>query len=60
MKEKLDTIESNLIKLIRKIEEIKCSEEVDYDAFWKLEKINKKIEEIEILLQELEELQGER
>lgn len=58
MKEKLDTIETNLIMLIRKIEELKCSGEVNYDAFWKLENINEKIEEIEMLIQELEELQG--
>ncbi len=55
MKEKLDTIETNLIMLIRRIEEIKCSKEVNYDLFWKLEEINGKISEIEILIQELEE-----
>lgn len=56
MKEKLETIETNLIMLIRKIEEIKCDKEVNYDLFRKLEEINEKIEEIEMLLQELEEL----
>lgn len=56
MKEKLETIETNLIMLIRKIEELKCSDEVNYDAFWKLENINEKIEEIEMLIQDLGEL----
>lgn len=56
MKDKLETIKTNLIMLLRRIEEAKCPEEVNYNLFWKLEEINERLGEIEMLIQELEEL----
>jgi hypothetical protein len=55
MKEKLETIRTNLIMLVKRIDEAKCSEEVNYDSYWKLEEINEKLGEIEMLIQDLEE-----
>lgn len=55
-KDKLETIKTNLIMLLRRIDEAKCTEEVNYDLYWKLEEINEKLGEVEILILELEEL----
>lgn len=56
MKDKLETIKTNLIILLRRIDEVKCPEEVNYDLYWKLEEINERLGEVEILIQELEEM----
>jgi hypothetical protein len=56
MKDKLETIRTNLIMLIKRIDEANCPEEVNYDMFWKLEEINEKLGEVEMLIQDLEEL----
>jgi len=56
MKDKLETIKTNLIMLIKRIDEAKCPEEVNYDLFWNLEGINERLGEVEMLIQELEEL----
>ena len=55
MKDKLETIKTNLIMLIKMIEEGQWADEVNYSSFQKLEKINEKLGEIETLIQGLEE-----
>jgi hypothetical protein len=54
MKDKLVTIKANLLILIRRIEKVDCSEEINYNLFQKLEEINEKIGEIETLIKEME------
>ena len=56
MKDTLETIKTNLIILLRRIDEVKYPDEINYDLFWKLEEINERLGEVEILIQELEEL----
>lgn len=56
MKDKLETIKINLLLLIKMIEEGQWSDEVNYSSFQKLEKINEKLGEVEILIKEIEEL----
>ncbi|GJQ44123.1 MAG: hypothetical protein JETCAE03_36210 [Ignavibacteriaceae bacterium] len=56
MKDKLETIKTNLIMLLGKIDEVKYPDEINYDLFLKLEEINKKLAEVEMLIQGLEEL----
>ena len=57
MKDKLETIQTNLLILIRRIERLECSNEINYSSFQKLEKINEKLGEVEILIQELETME---
>lgn len=54
MKEKLTVIKVNLISLLRKIEKIECTEEINYELFQKVEEINKKLADIEAIIEELE------
>jgi hypothetical protein len=56
MKEKLETIKINLLLLIKMIEEGQWSDKINYSSFQKLEKINEKLGEVEVLIQDLEEL----
>ena len=54
MKDKLETIKTNLLLLIKMIEEGQWSDEVNYSSFQKLEEINEKLGEVEILIREIE------
>ena len=54
MKEKLETIKINLQLLITMIEDGQWPEEVNYSSFQKLEKINEKLGEVEMLIREIE------
>lgn len=54
MKEKLETIKINLLLLLKMIEEGQWADEVNYSSFQKLEKINEKLGEVEVLIKELE------
>lgn len=54
MKEKIETIKINLQLLITMIEEGQWTEAVNYSSFQKLEKINEKLGEVEMLIKELE------
>jgi len=56
MKDKIQTIRINLILLLKMIDEIHCTEEVNYDLFWKLEEINERLGDVELLIRELDEL----
>ena len=56
MKDKLKTIKINLILLLKMIEEGQWSDEVNYSSFQKLEKINEKLGEVEVLIKEMESL----
>ena len=57
MKDKLETIKTNLIMLIKMIEEGQWADEVNYSSFQKLEKINEKLGEVEVLIQEIEAME---
>lgn len=57
MKEKLETIKINLLLLIKMIEEGQWADEVNYSSFQKLEKINEKLGEVEILIQQMEAME---
>lgn len=56
MKDKIETIKTNLLLLLKMIEDGQWSDEVNYSSFQKLEKINEKLGEVEMLIKELEEL----
>jgi len=57
MNDKLVTIKSNLLLLIKMIEEGRWSDEVNYSSFEKLEKINEKLGEVEVLIKEIEAME---
>ena len=57
MKEKLETIKINLNLLIKMIEEGQWADEVNYSSFQKLEEINEKLGEVEVLIQEMEAME---
>ena len=57
MKDKLEIIRANLIMLIKRIDEANYPEEVNYDLFWKLEEINEKLGEVELLIQEIDAME---
>lgn len=54
MNDKISAIKVNLITLIRKIEMLECYEEINYELFNKLDEINKKLAEVETLIEEIE------
>jgi len=56
MKDKIETIKTNLMILIKMIEAEHWTDEINYSSFQKLEKINEKLGEVEMLIQALEEL----
>jgi hypothetical protein len=56
MEDKLETIRTNLIMLIKRIDEAKFPEEVNYNSYLKLEEINEKLGEVEDLIKEMESL----
>lgn len=53
MKDKLTSIRVNLIYLLRKIENLECSEQINYELIRKVDEINKKLGEVESLIQEI-------
>lgn len=54
MHDKISAIKVNLITLIKKIEMLECYEEINYELFNKLDEINKKIDDVESLIVEIE------
>jgi hypothetical protein len=54
MNDKITSIKVNLITLIKKIEMLECYEEINYELFNKLDQINKKLAEVETLIEEIE------
>lgn len=57
MKEKLTSIRVNLISLLRKLEKLECSDEINYELLQKVDEINKKLVEVETLIQEIEAIE---
>ncbi len=54
MADKLTSIKVNLISLLRKIEKLEHPEEINYELFQKMDEINKKLAEVENLVEEIE------
>ena len=54
MKDKLTAIRINLITLLRKIEKLECAEKINYELIRKVDEINKKLGDVEALIQEIE------
>ena len=57
MKDKLTSLRVNLISLLRKIEKLECSEQINYELIRKVDEINKKLGDVEALIQEIETLE---
>ena len=57
MKVKLTSVRVNLITLLRKIEKLECSEEINYELIQKADEINKKLAEVENLIEEIEAME---
>lgn len=49
----MTSIRVNLIYLLRKIENLECSEQINYELIRKVDEINKKLGEVESLIQEI-------
>lgn len=53
MKVKLTSVKVNLISILRKIEKLEYSEEINYELFQKVDEINNKLAEAENLVEEI-------